>query len=70
MREGGNAGGWTAVTPDAVGGQKFTGYGLDWLAAFGQAHSKAVSLPEWGLCATSLNDGGGDDTYFMTQMTA
>jgi hypothetical protein len=69
MREGVNAGGWTAVTPDAVGGQKFAGYGLDWLAAFGQAHSKTVGLPEWGLCASSLNAGGGDDTYFMTQMT-
>jgi hypothetical protein len=70
MREGVNASGWTAVTPDAVGGQQFKGYGLDWLAAFGQAHGKEVSLPEWGLCATSLNAGGGDDTYFMAQMAA
>ena len=34
-----------------------------------QAHAKEVGLPEWGLCASSLNAGGGDDTDFMTQMT-
>ena len=52
MLNGVNAGGWTAVTPDAINGQTFQGYGLNWLAAFGKAHDKEVGLPEWGLEST------------------
>jgi hypothetical protein len=68
MANGVNTGGWTAVTPDAINGQKFEGYGMDWLAAFGKAHDKEVGLPEWGLESSGENGGGGDDAYFITQM--
>jgi hypothetical protein len=67
LLNGVNGGGWTAVTPAPINGQTFQGYGLNWLAAFGQAHGKEVGLPEWGLVDTA-NAGGGDDAYFMTQM--
>ncbi len=70
LLNGVNAGGWTAVTPAAIGGQTFEGYGLTWLAAFGRAHGKQVGLPEWGLESASQDGGGGDDSYFMTQMAA
>jgi hypothetical protein len=70
LLNGVNAGGWTAVTPAAVNGQAFQGYGLDWLAAFGAEHGKQVSLPEWGLESSDVDGGGGDDAYFMTQMAA
>jgi hypothetical protein len=63
-----NGGGWTSVVPAAVNGQKFQGYGLTWLAAFGKEHNKEVGLPEWGLDSTSMDGGGGDDAYFVTQM--
>ncbi len=69
MLNGVNAGGYSAVQPAAIGGQSFQGYGLNWLAAFGKEHDKQVGLPEWGLCATGDNGGGGDDTTFMTNMT-
>jgi Glycosyl hydrolase family 26 len=69
MLDGVNTGGWTAMTPGTIGGQSFPGYGLNWLAAFGAEHGKEVGLPEWGLDDASTNGGGGDDTYFMTQMT-
>jgi Glycosyl hydrolase family 26 len=68
LLNGVNADGWTAVKPNSVNGQGFEGYGLNWLAAFGRAHGKLVSLPEWGLDSPSENGGGGDDTYFMTHM--
>jgi Glycosyl hydrolase family 26 len=63
-------GGYVAVSPNAINGQKFTGegYGLKWLAAFGKEHNKEISLPEWGLMTASTNAGGGDDAYFVTQM--
>lgn len=60
LRSGLNAGGWTAVTPAAINGQAFRGYGLTWLAAFGKEHGKQISLPEWGL-ESSGTDGGGDE---------
>jgi hypothetical protein len=63
-----NAGNWTAETPAAINGQNFQGYGLNWLAAFGKQHGKQVGLPEWGLNSSDSDAGGGDDTYFMTQM--
>jgi Glycosyl hydrolase family 26 len=68
LLNGVNAGHWTSVAPDPINGQKFEGYGLDWLAAFGKEHNKEVSIPEWGLDATSFDAGGGDDAYFVTQM--
>jgi Glycosyl hydrolase family 26 len=68
LLNGVNAGDYTAVTPAAIDGQGFQGYGLNWLAAFGKAHNKEISLPEWGLDSTSMDGGGGDDAYFMTQM--
>ena len=63
-----NAGNWTSVVPTPIGKQKFKGFGLDWLAAFGRAHDKEVAIPEWGLESPSTNNGGGDDAYFVTQM--
>ena len=68
LLNGVNAGDWTSVTPAAINGQQFPGYGLDWLAAFGKEHDKEVGLPEWGLFSSSTDDGGGDDPYFVTQM--
>jgi hypothetical protein len=65
-----NAGGWTAEKPDSISGQSFSGYGLNWLTAFGKEHGKEVGLPEWGLNDANTAAGGGDDTYFMTQMAA
>lgn len=69
IKNGTNTNGFTAEAPAAINGQKFSGYGLDWLTAFGKAHDKQVGLPEWGLDSTGLDGGGGDDTFFMTQMT-
>jgi hypothetical protein len=66
---GTNADGWTAVKPASINGQSFTGYGLNWLAAFGKAHGKEAGLPEWGLNTAGTNGGGGDDGYFVTQMS-
>ena len=63
-----NAGHWTSEVPSAIGGQKFEGFGLNWLVAFGKAHDKEVGIPEWGLNSTSTNGGGGDDAYFVTKM--
>ncbi|MGH3250203.1 MAG: glycosyl hydrolase [Trebonia sp.] len=70
LLNGTGSGGYVAESPYAVNGQSFKGdgYGLKWLAAFGKAHKKEISLPEWGLDSTSQNAGGGDDAYFMTQM--
>jgi len=63
-----NAGDWTAEAPDSINGQKFVGYGLDWLTAFGKEHNKLIGIPEWGLDTPSQDAGGGDDAYFVTQM--
>ena len=68
MLGGVNAGGYTSETPAAINGQTFSGYGLNWLAAFGKEHNKQVALPEWGLDSSSMDGGGGDDPYFVTQM--
>jgi hypothetical protein len=70
LLNGVGAGGYVAVSPNAINGQTFTaqGYGLKWIAAFGKEHKKEISLPEWGLMTTSQNAGGGDDAYFVTQM--
>jgi hypothetical protein len=71
LLNGTGSGGYVAVSPNAISGQKFNGqgYGLTWIAAFGKEHNKEVSLPEWGLMsAGGSNFGGGDDAYFVTQM--
>jgi hypothetical protein len=70
LLNGVNGGGWTAMTPVAVNGQKFEGYGLKWITAFGKEHNKQVAIPEWGLDVTGSNGGGGDDAYFVTQMAS
>jgi len=70
LLDGVNAGGWTSVAPDPINGQSFQGYGLNWLAAFGKEHGKEISLPEWGLDSSSMDGGGGDDAYFVTQMAS
>jgi hypothetical protein len=70
LLNGVNGGGWTSQTPDAIDGQSFTGYGLNWLAAFAREHDKEASLPEWGIDSSSQDDGGGDDSYFVTQMAS
>jgi hypothetical protein len=63
-----NAGDWTAEAPASINGQKFKGYGLDWLSAFGKEHNKEIAIPEWGLDTSGTDAGGGDDAYFVTQM--
>ena len=68
LLDGVNAGGWTAVRPAAINGQNLEGYGLNWLAAFGEENNKEIGLPEWGLDDSSMDAGGGDDPYFVTQM--
>jgi hypothetical protein len=68
LLNGVNAGGYTSVAPAAINGQKFEGYGLNWLNAFAQEHGKEVGLPEWGLFSSGSDAGGGDDAYFVTQM--
>jgi hypothetical protein len=70
LLNGVNGGGWTSDTPDSINGQSFTGYGLNWLAAFAREHDKEASLPEWGIDSSSQDDGGGDDSYFVTQMAS
>jgi hypothetical protein len=68
LLNGVNSGQWTAVKPESINGQSFEGYGLSWLAAFAKEHGKQVSIPEWGLDDSGLDAGGGDDSYFVTQM--
>ncbi|MGH3294750.1 MAG: hypothetical protein ACRDP7_23425, partial [Trebonia sp.] len=72
LLNGVGSGGYVAESPEAINGQKFTneGYGLTWIAAFGKAHNKQISLPEWGLMSASSDAGGGDDAYFVTKMAA
>jgi hypothetical protein len=68
LLNGVDGGDWTSMTPAAVNGQAFEGYGLNWLAAFGKEHGKQVAIPEWGLDTSGQEAGGGDDGYFVTQM--
>jgi glycosyl hydrolase family 26 len=44
--------------------------GLAWQAAFGSAHHKPLSFPEWALTERADGHGGGDDPYFIDQMHA
>jgi Glycosyl hydrolase family 26 len=68
LLNGVNGGEWTAIKPEAISGQSFKGYGLNWITAFGKEHNKQVGIPEWGLNAAGTDNGGGDDGYFVTQM--
>jgi hypothetical protein len=68
LLNGVNAGHWTPAVPTPINGQKFQGYGLNWVAAFAKEHNQPISIPEWGLDSTGTNGGGGDDAYFMTHM--
>jgi hypothetical protein len=68
LLNGVNGGDWSSETPDAINGQSFEGYGLNWLAAFAREHDKQASLPEWGIDSSSQDAGGGDDSYFVTQI--
>ena len=70
ITNGVNAGGWTAEAPNSVNGQSFSGYGLSWLTAFAKDRNKEEGLPEWGLNDANTSAGGGDDSYFMTQIAA
>jgi hypothetical protein len=63
-----NGGHWASTAPEPINGQKFTGYGLNWLTAFGKEHNKLISIPEWGLDSPAQEAGGGDDAYFVTHM--
>jgi len=65
-----NSGGWTATAPEAINGQTFEGYGLNWVLAFAKEHNKQVGFPEWGLWNDGSSDSGGDDSYFISQMAA
>ena len=69
LLNGVNAGQWTSVAP-SVSGQKFKGYGLNWVAAFAKLHNKPISIPEWGLNEPKTNGGGGDDGYFVSHMAS
>jgi len=44
--------------------------GMNWLAGFGSAHGKALTLPEWGVSLRSDGHGLGDDPYFVNQMAS
>jgi hypothetical protein len=44
--------------------------GMNWLASFGSAHNKPITLPEWGVSLRSDGHGLGDDPYFVNQMQA
>ena len=51
-------------------------YGLTWLKAFAQAHSKGIAIPEWGLWSAANNSpntwpcGGSDDPVYIENMLA
>jgi hypothetical protein len=42
--------------------------GISALLAFADEHHKPISVPEWGVDATTAH-GAGDDTYYMQQMS-
>jgi hypothetical protein len=44
--------------------------GLQYWSAFAAAHSKLMSIPEWGLAKLGSGHGGGDDPAFITKMFA
>jgi len=45
-------------------------YGLNWVQAFAAQHNKPMSIPEWGTGTRPDGHGGGDDAYFIQQMSA
>ncbi len=42
--------------------------GMNWLASFGTAHAKPITLPEWGVSTRSDGHGLGDDPSFVNRM--
>lgn len=44
-------------------------YGLRWQTEFAAVHHRAPSIPEWGLALRSDGHGGGDDPYYLTQLS-
>jgi hypothetical protein len=44
--------------------------GLNWLASFGAANGKPLTIPEWGVAIRSDGHGLGDDPYFVNQMAS
>jgi len=42
--------------------------GLDWLAAFAQAHKKPIVIPEWAVASRTDGHGLGDDPTFINEM--
>jgi hypothetical protein len=61
----------TPLTPQGSWKSLMTGpEGLDWLARFGAAHGKPLTLPEWGLSLQSDGQGLGDDPFFINQMSS
>jgi len=45
-------------------------YGLNWVQTFATQHKKPISIPEWGTGTRPDGHGGGDDPYFIQQMSA
>lgn len=43
-------------------------HNLNWWASFARQHTKALSVPEWGV--TSGDHGGGDNPYYVRQLLA
>ena len=43
--------------------------GLLWQSQFASDHGKPISFPEWGTGTNSSHTGGGDDPYFVEQMS-
>ena len=45
-------------------------YGLQWQQDFASRHGKLTTLPEWGVYTRPDGHGGGDDPYYVRQMSA
>ncbi|GAB3683518.1 hypothetical protein GCM10028814_21710 [Angustibacter aerolatus] len=50
--------------------QRSLALGLDALVAFGKAHGKPLSVPEWGLVPASIPEGMGDDPAYADLLAA
>jgi hypothetical protein len=57
---------WVSGSPD----QRWaaTQAKLDWAAGFASAHSKRLTLDEWGVWSTANSQGGGDNPTYITNM--
>ncbi len=59
----------TPQTPQVCWNSLLTGVDeLDWLAAFGAAHNKPLTIPEWAETVRSDGHGLGDDPSFVVEM--